>query len=180
MELGRCPACALPYSPADVAGFGILRARKASAGGPRVEYTCPECDHVISLVAHGDGRYALPGEPVPPAVPLQERRPPWVAAERPAKPARSPAPEEEEAAPAPQPPDAPREAEVEETPMDVVEALAVLGCSPLADQEEIERAFRDRSRTCHPDKVAHLDPDFQNLAERKFKRLREAYDLLLS
>ena len=44
--------------------------------------------------------------------------------------------------------------------------------------EEGEQAFRERSLTCHPDKVAHLDPEFQQLAEEKFKRLLQAYDLL--
>ena len=56
--------------------------------------------------------------------------------------------------------------------------FAQLGVAPTADQAEIEKAFRERSLTCHPDKVAHLDREFQALAEEKFKRLREAYELL--
>jgi DnaJ like chaperone protein len=57
-------------------------------------------------------------------------------------------------------------------------ALELLGVGPTAARREIERAFREKSRRCHPDKVAHLDPEFQALAERKFKRLKSAYDLL--
>jgi curved DNA-binding protein CbpA len=51
---------------------------------------------------------------------------------------------------------------------------------PTADRDTIERAYRERSLKCHPDKVAHLDGEFQALAEEKFKRLREAYEILVS
>jgi len=64
--------------------------------------------------------------------------------------------------------------------MGPTEALALLGCKPTAGTEEIERAFRERSLMCHPDKVAHLDEDFQVLAESKFKRLRKAFEILTS
>jgi DnaJ like chaperone protein len=59
-----------------------------------------------------------------------------------------------------------------------LEACALLGVSVTTGREELERAFRSRSLTCHPDKVAHLDPEFLSLAEHKFKRLLEAYRLL--
>jgi DnaJ like chaperone protein len=62
----------------------------------------------------------------------------------------------------------------------VFQALALLGLQPTADRRAIERAYRERSLACHPDKVAHLDPDFQALAEAKFRRLKQAYDLLRS
>ena len=41
---------------------------------------------------------------------------------------------------------------------DIQRALELLGVGPSASHEEIRRAFRARSKTCHPDKVAHLDP----------------------
>jgi DnaJ-domain-containing protein 1 len=121
-------------------------------------------------------------------VPDALRRPPWVQAE-------APPPGPDEAAPDPGPPERPERPQQpeqpeqperlppeapasDETPLDALAALEVLGLGPTADAESIERAFRERSRTCHPDKVAHLDAEFQALAERKFRRLRAAYELL--
>jgi hypothetical protein len=195
MEIGRCPACDQPYTARDVAGLGILRARPARDGGPVVEYRCARCDRTIALVPHGEGRYAPPGAPIPEPVPAEQRVPPWVdrvpssaaheartpprhaGPEEPARPSASAPPPRRErveppprAAPAPTPGDG---------PMTLVEALEVLGVSPAADRDAIERAYRDRSVQCHPDKVAHLDAEFQALAERKFRRLRAAYDLLM-
>jgi DnaJ-domain-containing protein 1 len=63
--------------------------------------------------------------------------------------------------------------------MGLEEALAILGVAPGDDRETIEHAYRERSRTCHPDKVAHLDAEFVALAERKFRRLQQAYELLV-
>ena len=64
--------------------------------------------------------------------------------------------------------------------MTLPEALEILGVEAAASRDEIDRAFHERSRTCHPDKVAHLDAEFQELAERKFLRLKSAYDLLVT
>jgi curved DNA-binding protein CbpA len=76
----------------------------------------------------------------------------------------------------PPPPEAPpREKDDELT---IAEAMEILGISPAADRKTIDAAYRERSLQCHPDKVAHLDPDFRALAERKFKRLRAAYEML--
>ena len=188
MDLGRCPRCARPYSASEVLGFGVLRSRTAHAGGPWMEFECPDCACLIRLVPHGSGRYAPPGEPPPASVPEADRRPPWVVdgnrrqAATAAPPRGGPEPEadpapdpEPEAAESPDP-----EPDVGEAPMGPVEALELLGCRPTAGTAEIEQAFRDRSLTCHPDKVAHLDRDFQVLAEEKFKRLRRALDILSS
>jgi DnaJ-class molecular chaperone len=60
-----------------------------------------------------------------------------------------------------------------------LEALEILGVAPTATREEVEKAFHARSLGCHPDKVAHLDAEFQALAHRKFQRLLEAYRLLV-
>jgi hypothetical protein len=182
MEIGACPRCTRPYSAGDVVGFGILRPRAESAGGPLVEYTCPGCDHVLRLVPHGEGRFAAPGSPPPPPVPEAERRPPWLdehaerrppteAPRRPAEEPVEPEPAEAEARP--------EELVDDDEPLDPVQALAILGCAATDDRRAIERAFRERSLTCHPDKVAHLDAEFQALAEKKFKRLQAARDLLL-
>ncbi|NUR06208.1 MAG: DnaJ domain-containing protein, partial [Nocardioidaceae bacterium] len=48
----------------------------------------------------------------------------------------------------------------------------VLGLSRDADQSEIQRAYRKRARTLHPD--VNKDPR----AEEEFKELSEAYDVL--
>ncbi|MDF1700843.1 MAG: J domain-containing protein, partial [Planctomycetota bacterium] len=81
--------------------------------------------------------------------------------------------------PAPEPePEPLRVPPPEEEVLTAADALALLGLAPAADAKAIERAFRERSLTCHPDKVAHLDREFQELAERKFRRLQRAYDLL--
>ncbi len=198
MEIGTCPRCTRPYTASELAGFGILRPRSAAAGGPLLEFICPDCRKKLRLIPHGDGRYALPGKPPPEFVPVEERRPPWVAAEpqgaeAPQDPGAPPQPPEDIPRPPPAREPAAREpaarkpAAGESTPDDgrssdgrltVAKALEILGCAASASKDEIDRAFRERSRTCHPDKVAHLDDEFQALAESKFKRLRAAYDLL--
>ncbi len=189
MLSGTCPTCARPYTVSELSGFGILRGRPPAQGGPLMEFTCPGCRKVLLLIPHGDGRYAPPGEPPPPAPSAEDRLPPWLkerrrgAQEAPSEPEAA-EPEEPKEAP---PPPAPEVHEVEEPeateeegPIGLREALEVLGVEPGADTPAIEQAFRERSRTCHPDKVAHLDTEFQELAEWKFKRLRQALDLLRS
>ncbi|MDA1195701.1 MAG: J domain-containing protein [Planctomycetota bacterium] len=177
MEIGRCPRCQTAYTASEVTGFGVLRARAAHQGGPRMEYACQGCGRIIQLIPHGESRYAPPGEP-PVAVPPSERAPPWMR-ERPPESSgpessgHGPPPPAREPDPSPPEPPLP-------TPISLSQALAVLGVDPTATRADLERAFRDRSRTCHPDKVAHLDIEFQQLAERKFLRLQQAYDLLMS
>ena len=180
MEIGRCPRCQHPYTASEVVGFGILRPRAASAGGPRMEYACTQCGHKIHLIPHGGGRYAPPGEPPPQAVPEAARRPPWVTGGTEAPPRATQTPPR--AAPEPGPePEEPTRIDLEPEPevaMGPAEALQLLGVAATASTSEIEQAFREKSLTCHPDKVAHLDPDFQALAEQKFKRLRQALAIL--
>lgn len=205
MELGQCPRCAQAYTTSEVVGFGILRARAASAGGPRVEYACPGCGAVVHLIPYGEGRYAPPGKPPPVAVPEADRRPPWLTDEAPegprpartasAEPAQQETPgwaagskEAREGDPIPPEGPRPRREQAptsssgggEDTPMGPAEALELLGVKPSAEAVEIDHAFRELSLTCHPDKAAHLDEDFQALAERKFKRLLKAYEILSS
>lgn len=56
----------------------------------------------------------------------------------------------------------------------------VLGVSPGADQEEIARAYHELARQYHPDMVAHLGQEFQELAEKRFREINEAYEQLTS
>jgi hypothetical protein len=196
MDSGRCRTCGRPFTAGEVMGFGILRARAATLGGPVVDFPCPGCRAVNRLVPHGHGRYAPPGQPPPPPPTERERRVPWdkpdaaedeagtqdevsqvpvpdVDTASPRKgPPRSRAPAADSAARVPAEP-------IEAGPMDVTTAAATLGVGLDATAAEIERVFRARALLCHPDKVAHLDPEFVVLAERKFRLLQDAKDLLL-
>jgi DnaJ like chaperone protein len=49
---------------------------------------------------------------------------------------------------------------------------------PTATEEEIRKAKKDMLKKCHPDKVAHLHPDFQRLAHEKTKEINEAWDII--
>lgn len=55
---------------------------------------------------------------------------------------------------------------------------AILGVQPDADEDDVRRAFRERVRACHPDRVANLDADLRRLAEEKMVQLNKAYAVL--
>jgi curved DNA-binding protein CbpA len=55
----------------------------------------------------------------------------------------------------------------------------LLSIEPGATQSEIRSAYRAALKLCHPDRVANLDPEIQDLAHRKAKALRHAYESLL-
>jgi DnaJ-domain-containing protein 1 len=55
---------------------------------------------------------------------------------------------------------------------------AVLGIAPGTSKDEARRAFRTLVAQYHPDKVAHLAPEFQELAERKTRELLQAWERL--
>ncbi|MGC9363016.1 MAG: TerB family tellurite resistance protein [Fidelibacterota bacterium] len=52
---------------------------------------------------------------------------------------------------------------------------AILNVSPRDDVETIKKAYRDLAVKYHPDKVANLGPEIQELAEEKFKAINDAY-----
>jgi len=54
----------------------------------------------------------------------------------------------------------------------------ILEVAPGASQKEIRAAYRRLAARYHPDKVAHLGDEFQAMAERKFKAIQNAYDVL--
>ncbi len=54
----------------------------------------------------------------------------------------------------------------------------VLEIEPDATEADIHRAYRTLANKYHPDKTAHLGPEFQALAEEKFKEIQQAYDVL--
>ncbi len=56
----------------------------------------------------------------------------------------------------------------------------ILGVSRSASSDEIQRAYRARMMEYHPDKVAHLGAELQNLAHDKAQQIERAYRQLRS
>ncbi len=56
--------------------------------------------------------------------------------------------------------------------------LAVFGLAPGASLRDLKTAYRAKMRDYHPDKVAHLPAEFQEVAHRKSQELNEAFDAL--
>ena len=56
----------------------------------------------------------------------------------------------------------------------------VLGISVSASTEEIKIAYRKMASLYHPDKVAHLAPEFRDMADRKMKEINTAYGSIKS
>jgi len=57
----------------------------------------------------------------------------------------------------------------------VFDPYTVLGVSRGASTDEIKQAYRKLAAQYHPDKVAHLGREFQDLAEKRFKEIQQAY-----
>ncbi len=55
---------------------------------------------------------------------------------------------------------------------------SVLGVARNASPEEIKRAYHELANKYHPDKVSHLGEEFREIAHRKFKEIRRAYEQL--
>ncbi|MBT4035619.1 MAG: molecular chaperone DjiA [Candidatus Marinimicrobia bacterium] len=54
-------------------------------------------------------------------------------------------------------------------------AYKILEINSSASDQELKKAYRSMARRFHPDKVQHLGPEFQTMAEAKFKAINEAY-----
>ena len=54
----------------------------------------------------------------------------------------------------------------------------VLGVERSASADEIKSAYRRAVSRYHPDKVAHLGKEFQDLAHRKLLAIQQAYETL--
>jgi hypothetical protein len=55
----------------------------------------------------------------------------------------------------------------------------VLGIHKNATTREIQEAFRDLAKRYHPDRVATLGKEFQDLANQKFIEIKEAYTIMM-
>jgi hypothetical protein len=80
--------------------------------------------------------------------------------------------------PEPEPGDEPGDEPAPPPPPAGQDPWKVLGIAPGTSKEEARRAFRTLVAQYHPDKVAHLAPEFQELAERKTRALLEAWEQL--
>lgn len=58
-------------------------------------------------------------------------------------------------------------------------AYGVLGLPPGASFSDVKTAYRSKMKDYHPDKVAHLPPEFQDVAHRKSQEINQAYNLLV-
>jgi DnaJ like chaperone protein len=58
------------------------------------------------------------------------------------------------------------------------DAFKILGVSPTATPAEIKKAYRDASKKYHPDKVHHLGPEYQKVAQEKMQQINRAYEAL--
>ncbi|MFO7749979.1 MAG: DnaJ domain-containing protein [Desulfobacteraceae bacterium] len=56
----------------------------------------------------------------------------------------------------------------------------VLGVRKGASREEIQAAYRKAVKAYHPDRVANLGPELQELANEKFLEIKTAYDTLIN
>jgi uncharacterized protein DUF4236/DnaJ-like protein len=65
----------------------------------------------------------------------------------------------------------------EPTPSDE-NPYSVLNVSPNASWAEISTAYRKMAQMYHPDKVAGLAPEYQDIAEKRMKIINAAYELL--
>ena len=54
-------------------------------------------------------------------------------------------------------------------------AYKILEINQKSNDSELKKGFRKMANKYHPDKVAHLGPEMQTLAEEKFKAVNDAY-----
>jgi DnaJ like chaperone protein len=61
---------------------------------------------------------------------------------------------------------------------DFLNPYEILGIESDSSQDDIKRAYRQLAGKYHPDKVAHLGDEFKVLAEKRFKKIQQAYQEL--
>ncbi len=58
---------------------------------------------------------------------------------------------------------------------DLDSAYKVLNIDSNATDLEIKKAYRKMANKFHPDKIAHLGEEYQEIAQEKFKSVSDAY-----
>ncbi len=61
----------------------------------------------------------------------------------------------------------------------VTKARAVLAVGPDASVDEIRKAYREKAKQYHPDRVASLAPEFREIAETRMRELNAAREALV-
>ena len=61
----------------------------------------------------------------------------------------------------------------------LIDAYEVLGVALTATKGELSKRYRELARKCHPDRVADLDDEIRRVADRKFRRLTRAYEIIM-
>jgi DnaJ-class molecular chaperone len=61
-----------------------------------------------------------------------------------------------------------------------MDPYALLEVSPRASPDEVKSAYKRAVTRYHPDKVAHLGKEFQELAHKKLLAIQRAYEILQS
>lgn len=70
------------------------------------------------------------------------------------------------------------QAEPEANEDELTAAFSVFGLGPDATWNDVRAAYREKMRMYHPDKVAAMAPEFQEVAHRKTQEINAAWDLL--
>lgn len=190
----RCWFCREGAAASEVLTLAVLVPRTAAEGGPALLFRCRHCD-VDCLVEKNAEQDVLLSPPLVSQFPsptlkgevlyaarkwitdYAESRRRFLASRGPGV---SPEPTPGRRPPA-------EEAEQPESPpavdltgvTSVIEAYDVLGLDLTASAEDVRSRYREAARKCHPDRVADLDEEIRNVAERKFRRLSKAYEVVM-